>query len=272
MKKTALLLFSIGVLPMAALAAPLYSLDMTQDDTGDFRLAQIGNTFGGEGSQANQNVIYNATDDVYQLTGRYNQDRTLVLTVPLDTPPTPGDPDGYISGDVALSMTFEYVNDAGNSDVVVSLRQNVGNTDKGAGSNTYPNYYVRILDNSTFELRKFTAFNDTTLLDSLSITPASGSSVYSLNFSALDNGANVDLSAELFEGSTSRGSLSFTDTSGVLAGGYVGIGAGQGSVNNGTFEGIEISSMVVTIPEPSTLALSLISLLAGYGFLRKRLH
>jgi hypothetical protein len=239
--------------------ATLYSLDASQDATGDFRLAQIGNNIGGEGEQAHQNFSHNASDSALELTGRYNQDRTVVLDVPLDTPPSGWLP-GYIAGDVAVAMTFGYANSssASNSDVILSLRQAVGNTSSGAGFNTYPNYFVRLLDNETFTLNRYSGYSTIVELASQSISGLSGSSSYDLTFSAIDDGGSVVLTAELFEDGSSRRKLSFTDSS-PIAGGYVGIGGGQGSVNNGTFEGILVSgfdvSTVAAVPEPASLGL-----------------
>jgi hypothetical protein len=251
-------------------AQTLYTLDMTQDDTGDFRLAQIGNTFGGQGVQAAQNFAYNAVDDTYTVEARYNQDRTIVLTVPLDTPPGT-DPQGFINGNVAVTLNYTYINDATNSDVVLSLRQNVGNINTGAGVNTYPNYFVRLLDNTTFELRKFTGFDATTLLDSGTLSGLVGTSNYRLEFSSINDGANVDLTASLYENNILRDTLTYSDTSAVLTAGYVGVGGGQGSTNDDTYEGINITGYTVAIPEPSSMAL-LAGALAGLLVMRRRRH
>jgi len=68
MKKTALLLTCIGLIPMAAIAAPLYSLDMTSDNTGDFnQRVQIG-TIGSNNSSA-LNLSFQTNQ--YLVQGRY---------------------------------------------------------------------------------------------------------------------------------------------------------------------------------------------------------
>jgi hypothetical protein len=255
-------------------AQTLYTLDMTQDDTGDFNLYQIGGTFGQAGVQTNQRFTYNSGNDTYTLDGRYNQDRTAILAVTLDTPPTPPagfsvpPPAGWIDGDVAITLNFNYINNAGNSDVIVAVRQGYGQTNYTV--NNYPNYYIRVLDNSAFSLVELDGTGGITTHGSTNLTGLTGSENYRIEFSALNSGTDVILNAAVFADNVQKGTLSYTDANG-LTGGYTGLAAGQGSTNDDTYEGINITGYTVAIPEPSSMAL-LAGALAGLLVMRRRRH
>jgi hypothetical protein len=113
--------------------------------------------------------------------------------------------------------------------------------------------------------------NATTLLDSGTLSGLVGTSNYRLEFSSINDGANVDLSASLYENNILRDTLTYSDTSAVLTAGYVGVGGGQGSTNDDTYEGINITGYTVAIPEPSSMAL-LAGALAGLLVMRRRRH
>jgi hypothetical protein len=240
-----------------------YKLDTSSDRTADFRLAQIGDTFGVQGESPHQEFVFEG--DRYLLRGRYGQDRSVVLTVEAGVPP-PEAPDGFIEGDVYAELDFRYAGSAANSDVALSLRQHPGNIGEGPGYNTYPAYFVRLLDNSKFELVKQFSHGEAgrTVLDSKTLEGLDGSAEFSLRFSAVNEGANglgdiVRLTATLLENGDEKAALSHVDepesdklydakTS--IPGGYAGIAAGQGTTNDSAFEGIEITGFQVFTESP----------------------
>lgn len=254
-RSLALLSILLGLmLAVPSARAEIYKLDMGSDRTGDFRLAQIGDVFGMQGETDHQQFYFEG--DRYILSGHYGQSRSVVLTLDTLEAPLEG-PGGYIHGDVHAVLNFRYLESATNSDVALSLRQQMGNIKDGPGYNTYPVYYVRLLDNSQFQLVKQFSNADAgkVMLESTTIENLDGQSEYTLLFSAVNDGANglgdiVRLQASLLENGVEKATLSYTDTpesqkpydaKTTFPGGYAAIAAGQGSQNDGTFQGIEIT-------------------------------
>jgi len=278
MKNMLRMLTLIGLLPMAN-ASLLYSLDMSSDNTDDFNQRVQMGRLGGD-NFASLNFVHDT--DRYLLQGRYGAGVGLSLNQ--------GGTSGVYTGDTEVSMTFTYTGnttvngdpvsaDPSNTLVGLSLRGlKGGDASNTFTTNNYPIYYAHI-QQGVFSMVKKWGFNDTTEQSTLaSYTLQAGeisnSDTYRFSFGTFDDGANVNIIANLYQNNSLISSLSYLDDGSVGGGpftsGYVGLLVLQSGINTNDFMGIEMTSFAVAIPEPSTLVLLGMAGLASVMVLRKR--
>ena len=267
MKKLFAALLSIGLLPFVS-ASLLYSLDMTSDNTADFnKRVQIGR-IGSDNFNAG-NFVYQT--DTYLLQGRFGNGVPLALNQ--------GGTAGVYSGDTQVSLTFTYAGtttlsgepapaDPSNTIVAISTRGAKGGDALDTWTaNNYPIYYG-LIQEGVFSIVKKWGFDNTTqqsTLGSYALQAGEISSTdnYRFTFGTFDQGSDVNVFARLYQNDSLISSLSFLDDGTVggapFTSGYVGLHAGQSGYNTGDFMGIEIDSFTVSIPEPGTLALVVLS-------------
>lgn len=262
-------------------AAPLYTLNMSSDGTGDFVEAQIGQ-IGDMGSATNV-FSFDGTNNRYQLSDIYGREATYRLG-------SAGSTANSFSGDTYVSMSYNYMpsspitSDPSTAFVILGLRQNPSKN-AALNSNTYPVYQL-VLDQGVLSMNRNWGYNNTTIFDSYTLSAGEISSTdsYRMDLSAVDVGINafgtiVDLEASLYQNGSLVKKLTFTDTPTETAGekagasiasGFVSLGAGQGSNNQGNPLGIYVTDFQIAsspIPEPSSLALLAA---AGLGLLAMR--
>lgn len=263
------------VFAMAAGAArAAYNGDFTSAAiTSDFRYAMIG-TFG---SSPNGNNTSYWANGALRLEGRYAQQNPLYLKVTGSGSAT----DGYYSNDVSATFAFTYTANSWSSNTYVAFGLDTfGNT----GANTYPTYRFVVATN-TLLLQKQAGYSSFTNYATASVATLGSNNVYQFNFSAFNLGTNsfgkiVDVTASLYQNGSLIAALSTTDTptssasqnlGTSLGGGYIGLAAGEGGINTGTFRGIDLTSLIVTIPEPSAFLL-LVAALGGFATTRRTRH
>ncbi len=261
-------------------AQTLYTLDMTQDDTGDFnQRVQIGR-IGSDNLNA-LNFVHNT--NTYTLQGRYGTGVGLALNQ--------GGTAGVYSGDTEVSLTFNYSGtadiggnptdaDPSNTIVGLSLRgAKGGDASSTFTTNNYPIYYSLIQEN-VFSIVKKWGYSDTTEESTVGTYTLQGSEIsssdsYRFVFGAFDQGSNVSIVASLYQENSLVKTLSYLDDGttggGPFTSGYIGMIVGESGINTNEYMGIELNSYTVAIPEPSSMAL-LAGALAGLLVMRRRRH
>ncbi len=260
----------LALLVVAASVHAAYNGDFTSAAvTNDFRYALIG-TFG---SVTGANNAAYWTNNALRLEGRYGQWASRSLAVSGSGAST----DGRYSNDVSATFAFTYTTNSSSTNVVVGFGLD---TFTNAGVNTYPTYRLVIATNALV-LQKQAGFSTATNYTATGLPLLGSTNVYRVTFGAFNLGTNaygkiVDLTASLYENGSLVAELNYTDTptssanqnlGTSLAGGYIGIAAGQGPQNTGTFYGINLTGLVVAIPEPSAFLL-LVAGLGGFVALR----
>lgn len=251
------LAFTLIVTGGMTLTQAAYITDFASNVSSDFVHAQIAQ----KGSTTSPHQIIDFTGGELNINSRYNQQAATILIASGDSS---GGFDGYYT-DSITTLDFQYNSASAPERVLVGLASRLSKTPGQV--NNYPVYQAELAGDLSpsslvnFRLIKWTNYNTFTVLDTVTFAGGTamlgGSANYSLEFSVIGD-TTVDLTAELWENGSLLDTLSFTDTTSPIAGGWSGIYAGQysddNSYNSNVFEGVDISNFSL-VPEPGSLIL-----------------